>query len=200
MLRSGVVNRLKFELKRFPATLTTRMTALPLFSVPVIGFIAPSGSGKTTLLRQVISLLSAQGRRVGVLKQARDDFDVDIPGKDSYELRKAGIERLLLASAEQLALIDEHPDGDDPQLCEALTLFMPDSLDLILVEGFASAAYPKIEIYRQGNATPRYPTDPHIIAIATDWDALSTTLPLLNLNDPPAVAAFILAWSHHHEH
>lgn len=175
------------------------MTALPQTCVPVIGFVAPSGSGKTTLLRQVITLLSAQGLRVGVLKQARDDFDVDIPGKDSYELRKAGLDRLLLASAGQLALIDEHPAGGEPVLAEALALFTQDDLDLILVEGFADTPYPKIEVHRQNGPTPRYPSDPQVIAVATDRHELATHLPVLNLNDPPAVAAFILAWSHHYE-
>ena len=59
--------------------------------IPVLGFVAPSGTGKTTLLRYVIGLLNERGLRVGVVKQARSDFDVDKPGKDSYELRKAGI-------------------------------------------------------------------------------------------------------------
>ena len=50
--------------------------------VPVLGFAAPSGTGKTTLLRAVIGLLKARDLRVGVAKQARDDFDIDQPGKD----------------------------------------------------------------------------------------------------------------------
>ncbi len=59
-------------------------------SVPLLGFAAYSGTGKTTLLTRLIPLLKAQGLRVGVIKHAHHKVDVDKPGKDSYELRKAG--------------------------------------------------------------------------------------------------------------
>ena len=60
------------------------------FPKPVLGFAAFSGTGKTTLLKQLIPLFRQQGIRVALIKHAHHDFDIDIPGKDSYELRKAG--------------------------------------------------------------------------------------------------------------
>lgn len=161
--------------------------------IPIIGFTAPSGSGKTTLLKQVISLLSEQGFRVGVIKQARDDFDLDQPGKDSYELRKAGIERLMLASEQQSALVLEHPHADDPQLADLVALLDQDSLDLILVEGFSEQPFPKIVLSRQGhNATPLI--DHWVIALATDTLKIkNSTIPRLDINDPAAIAEFITA-------
>ena len=162
-------------------------------SLPVLGFIAPSGTGKTTLLTRIIALLQARGLRVGVIKQARDDFDVDFPGKDSYELRKAGVERLLLASERKSALICEHPQGDDPQLQDLLALLDSDLLDLVLVEGFSQQAFAKIELYRQGGAPPRYPHDPYVIALATDHSC-SAPIPVLDINDPAAVANFVVTY------
>ena len=69
------------------------------FAKPVLGFAAFSGTGKTTLLKQLIPLLAAQGVRVGVVKHAHHNFDIDKPGKDSYELRQAGARQMLVASS-----------------------------------------------------------------------------------------------------
>lgn len=168
-------------------------TGLKNARVPVLGFVAPSGTGKTTLLSRLLGLLSARGLRVGVVKQARDDFDVDVPGKDSYELRKAGVERLLLVSEQQSALLLEHPGGNDPQLDDLLPLFDQSCLDLILTEGFSRQQFPKIELYREGNDYPRYPRDPWVIALATDRiGGVPASVPELDINNPAMVADFVL--------
>lgn len=159
--------------------------------VPVIAFIGPSGSGKTTLLRYVVGLLNEQGLRVGVVKQARADFDIDQPGKDSYELRKAGIERLLLGSEQQSALLIEHPQQQEPELDNLLLLFKQDDLDLILVEGFNTCPITKIEICRQNSRAPRFPSDPWVVAVASDDETLTAAIPVFHLDDCWAVADFI---------
>lgn len=164
--------------------------------IPVLGFVAPSGTGKTTLLRYVIGLLRERGLRIGVVKQARNDFDVDQPGKDSYELRKAGIPRLLIGSERQSALIMEHPDGTDPDLNELLLQFDQSSLDLILVEGFKEYPFAKIELYRNATKPPQYFNDEQVIAIATDVEAFSADIPVLDINDPWTVADFVLDYCH----
>lgn len=157
--------------------------------LPVIGFAAPSGSGKTTLLSGVIRELIGRGRCVAVIKQARDDFDLDQPGKDSHRLRAAGVERLLLASEHQSALIVEHSQPREPQLAELVTQLADDELDLVLVEGFRDQPLPKIEVYR-GQPQPRYPYDPWVIAVASDR-ALASELPQFDVAAPVAVALFI---------
>jgi len=159
----------------------------------VFGFVAPSGTGKTTLLRWVIALLKQRGLRIGVVKQSRRSLDIDQPGKDSERLRQAGVERLLLASAHKLALIVEQPDGDEPSLNQLLTLFDQDTLDVILVEGFRHEAYPKLELVRTGQEPLLYPRDTGVIALVAErWQTLQATVPVLDLNDPAAVAEFVL--------
>jgi molybdopterin-guanine dinucleotide biosynthesis protein MobB len=163
--------------------------------VPVLGFIASSGTGKTTLLSQVIAWLSMQQVRIGVVKQARDDFDVDQPGKDSYRLRKAGVERLLLASSQKWALVVEHPDGEEAELNALLALLDQDSLDCILVEGFSEQPFSKIALTRGPRKLLHYRHDPWIVALATERPVVEQlAIPVLDINDPVAVAAFVLAY------
>ena len=162
---------------------------------PVIGFAAWSGTGKTTLLRKMIPLLRDRGIRVGMIKHAHHDFDIDIPGKDSYELRKAGAGQMLVASARREALVVERASATDPDLNRLLTRLDQDALDLLLVEGFKHETFPKIELYRAARGKPpMYPGDPTIIAVATDG-ALpeSTELPVLDINDPGQIVEFICA-------
>lgn len=161
--------------------------------VPILGFAAPSGTGKTTLLVKLLPILTARGLRVGVIKHAHHEFDIDKPGKDSHELRKAGAGQTLIASARRWALMVERKVQADPVLDELLAHLDQDCLDLILVEGFKHAAFPKIELYRPTIAqSPLYPGDRDIIAIATDAPSrVSPALPVLNINDAGQIADFI---------
>lgn len=166
------------------------MNAL-LHNPPVLGIAAWSGTGKTTLLTRLLPLLRARGLRVGMLKHAHHDFDIDHPGKDSYELRKAGAEQVLVASDRRWALMVEAPVADDVSLWDMLARLERDALDLILVEGFRHERFPKLELHRAELGKPLlFPDDDAIIALASDTP-VNTALPLLDLNDPAAIATFI---------
>lgn len=160
----------------------------------VLGFAAFSGTGKTTLLERLIPELKRRGLRVGIIKHAHHDFDVDQPGKDSYRLRHAGARQVLVASRKRWALMTEEPEfGDEPRLGELLPHLDGSSLDLILVEGFKHEDIPKIEIHRATLHKPLlFPDDPDIIAIACDGPiGQAMHPPLLDINDPCAIADFI---------
>ncbi len=169
------------------------------YPIPVIGFAAYSGTGKTALLKKLLPRLTAQGLRIGMIKHAHHRFDIDHPGKDSFELRKAGAEQMLIASGSRWALMTDTPDREeeDPDLMELLARLDTDTLDLVLVEGFKTQPFNKIELQRPSLGKPLlYPTDSSIIAVATDAPlAEETTLPLLDLNDPAAIAHFIISHS-----
>lgn len=160
---------------------------------PLLGFAAFSGVGKTTLLTQLIPLLRTQGIRPGMIKHAHHDFDIDTPGKDSYELRKAGAEQVLIASSNRWALMTETPAQTEASLFELLAHLDQTHLDLILVEGFRHEAFPKIELHRPSLQHPLLCLeDTHIIAVATDADLPeAVSIPQLDLNDPAQIAAFI---------
>jgi len=163
---------------------------------PVLGFAAYSGTGKTTLLRQLIPLLKEQGLRIGLVKHAHHAFDPDTPGKDSYELRKAGASQVLVASHQRWALFTEREQVAEPLLQEELQRLDHERLDLILVEGLKHERFPKIELHRPALGKPLiYPEDQDVIALATDAALPQAPgVPLLDLNDPAAIAEFVLEW------
>lgn len=162
--------------------------------IPVIGFAAWSGTGKTTLLRRLIPWFTARGLRVGLIKASHHDFEIDHPGKDSYELRKAGASQVLIASPHRTALIVEHAHPAEPELSDLLARLDTDRLDLVLVEGMRHAALPKIELHRPALGRPLlFPDDPRIIAIASDAPLdRPAPIPVLDLNDIAAIGEFIL--------
>lgn len=156
----------------------------------VFGLAGWSGSGKTTLLEKLIPVLVAHGIRVSTIKQTHHDVDLDQPGKDSYRHRAVGASEVLLTSSSRWALLHELRDEPEPALAQHLSRLSP--CDLVLVEGFKQEAIPKLEIHRPGVGKPLlYPQDPHIIAIASDV-AVEAPLPAFDLNNPTAIAGFIL--------
>jgi molybdopterin-guanine dinucleotide biosynthesis protein B len=163
---------------------------------PVLGFAAFSGTGKTTLLVQLLPRLRAAGLRIGMIKHAHHRFDVDVPGKDSYELRKAGASQMLVTSSRRWALMTDLDEERDPVLQEMLEHLDQANLDLVLVEGFKHEAFPKIELHRPTTGSPLlYPQDSNVIAVATDSPLPEPTgLPLLDLNDVAGIAAFVEAF------
>src|ERR1700744_5223750 len=112
----------------------------------VIGIAGWSGAGKTTLLSRAIPYLRQQGLRVSVIKHAHHDFDVDVPGKDSWVHRQSGAEEVLVTSANRWALMHELRGDPEPHLTDLLRKMSP--VDLVVVEGFKSEPIRKIEVHR----------------------------------------------------
>ncbi len=164
-------------------------------TLPVLGFVGSSGSGKTTILERVVGLLTDAGVRLAVVKHAKPGFDIDRnPGKDSYRLRTAGADQVLIASRDRWVLMAQQPDPlVEPSLGAMLRQLEPGALDGVLVEGFSHESYPKIEVYRPAHGHPPqcWPGDPSVIAVASDVPLETCPADWLNLNDPVAVARFV---------
>lgn len=120
--------------------------------IPALSFVGESGSGKTTLLRKVVSLLVRKGYRVGVIKHSSGFEDPDRKGKDSELLRKAGAQRLLLASKEKSVLFDSHPK-QEPDFQERAKLFR--GFDILLVESWKSAKLPAVLVSKSFRPSPQ---------------------------------------------
>ena len=155
------------------------------------GFAGWSGSGKTTLIEKLIPLFTRRGLRVSLMKHAHHTFDVDQPGKDSYRHRHAGASEVLVTSSRRWVLMHELRGGHEPPFEEQVKRLSP--CDLLIVEGFKYAPIPKIEVWRAEPGEPMlHPNDPHVVAVATDAK-VEARVPVLDLNDADAVAAFVIA-------
>ncbi len=164
-------------------------------NVPVVGFAAYSGTGKTTLLVNIIPLFKNRGLEIGVIKHAHHTFEIDQPGKDSYEIRKAGASQMLIGSKKRWALMVEQNEEDQRISLESyISKLDHDNLDLILVEGFKPEAIPKIELHRPSLGHPLISrSDESIIAIASDAPLPEDSkLTVLELNNYEMIVEYII--------
>lgn len=162
---------------------------------PVLAISAWSGTGKTTLLKKLIPALCDKGIRPGLIKHTHHNMDIDKPGKDSYELRKAGAAQTIVASSQRWALMTETPDEAPLDLAYLVSRMDHSLLNLVLVEGFKHEAVPKILLFRRdaGRDIAELTLDEHVIAVASDV-GLDLPVPVLDLNDVDGIAEFIVTW------
>ena len=145
------------------------------------------------MLCAILPHLRTAGLRVSTIKHAHHAMEMDKPGKDSFRHREAGAEEVLLVGGERWVLLRETPAGL-PALHILAQRLAP--VDLVLVEGFRSETFPRLEIFRPSlGKPPLWPDNPGIVAVATDAaDLESLPCPRLDLNDPGAIAHWIVAF------
>jgi molybdopterin-guanine dinucleotide biosynthesis protein B len=156
-----------------------------------LGIAGWSGSGKTTLLTRLIPLLVARGLRIATLKHAHHAFDVDQPGKDSYEHRKAGASQVIISSARRWVHMNEL--GESPEASLGFLLGRVAPCDLVLIEGFKGERHPKLEVHRPSlGKPPLHADDEGIVGVACDEPLTGLRVAQVDLNDIPAVARLVL--------
>jgi molybdopterin-guanine dinucleotide biosynthesis protein B len=158
--------------------------------VRLIGLAGWSGSGKTTLLAKLIPLLNARGRSVSTLKHAHHAFDVDQPGKDSHTHRLAGAREVLVSSSRRWALMHELRDEPEATLRDLVARLSP--VDLVIVEGFKTETHAKLEVHRASVGKPLlFPSDPNIVALASDVQPGAGVPPFAHIDDIEAIADLV---------
>jgi molybdopterin-guanine dinucleotide biosynthesis protein B len=156
----------------------------------VIGITGWSGSGKTTLIVKLIPILAQRGLRIATLKHAHHAFDVDQPGKDSYEHRKAGAGEVIVSSARRWVQMHEVGNGTEATLAELLLRLSP--CELVLIEGYKSERHPKLEVFRGANCKPPlHPDDSRIVGVASDQPFPGCSVPVVDLDNLPAIADLV---------
>lgn len=130
-----------------------------------------------------------------MIKHTHHEMDVDKPGKDSYELRKAGAHQTIVASNKRWALMTETPENDALSLPYLVSRMDSSSIDIVLVEGFKNEKIDKIILFREqaGHNFSDVVIDSSVIAIACDCQ-LPIDLLQLPLNSPATIALFIMEW------
>ncbi len=158
-----------------------------------LGIVGWSGSGKTTLVVALVPELQRRGLRVSTIKHTHHAVDLDRPGKDTYRHREAGAVEVMLASSSRWVLMHELRDAPAPSLDQMLGRLAP--VDLVLIEGFKALPCAKIEVHRGMLGKPLLqPDDTRIVAIATTDRLPRARVPVLALDRPDQVAAFIADW------
>ena len=102
---------------------------------------------------------------------------------------------MLIASQHRWAMVTEHKqNAEEPTLDQLISKLDQSGLDIILVEGFKSEQFTKIEVYRSAlNQAPLFENDPDIIAIASDIPLiLNESVSQLDINNIQLISDFIL--------
>ncbi len=141
-----------------PASSNKRSNDLP----PMVSFVAPSGTGKTTLVEQVVAALIARGFLVGAVKHDAHRIELDTEGKDSWRLRQAGAETLLVGANQAAWMSDA---GSAPALDDLVRVFFGGH-DIVIVEGYRSARLPVVVVQRPEvhDATWQWPDHDCVLA------------------------------------
>lgn len=160
--------------------------------IPYVSFSAKSGTGKTTYLEKLVACLKEKGLRIALIKHDAHGFELDQPGKDSYRLRKAGVDTIILSGPDQTVQISRHTAGE-PSLKQLLSSIQ--GVDLILIEGYKFGAQPKIQLLRKGYSETPVGNPENTIAYVADfpYDPVPSDLPVFALNDPQDLAEYLVS-------
>ena len=159
----------------------------------ILGIAGWQNSGKTTLLKNLILTFVKKGLTVSTVKHAHHSFDIDKPGKDSYEHRQSGAQEVLISSKHRWALIHEQGNQTEPNLDELLSKLKP--VDLVLVEGFKKENHTKLEVHRDKLGKELIcQTDPKICMVASDIELSGLNVPVFDINDYDAISEFMIEY------
>lgn len=158
---------------------------------PMLGVAGWSNAGKTTLIEKLTRHFTSQGLRVATIKHTHHKFEIDRQDSDTTRHRAAGAAETAIVSGSRFALIEEIETRGEPALEDIARRLKP--ADIILVEGYKSAAIPKIEVRRAAVAPEKLLAagDPLVIAIAADYELDGHGKPVFSLDDIAGLAALI---------
>jgi len=167
-------------------------------STPVLSIVGYSNSGKTTLMERLVAGLAGEGLRIATIKHSHHQPEMDASGKDSWRHKQAGAVASMLVGPERLMVVVDHDAHPTPQ--QLADRYFPDA-DLVLVEGYGSMPGAKIEVVRAARSRVCRCDPAELLAVATDLDAKTLfpgqsrpDQPLLDLNQPDAIVAFVRTW------
>lgn len=119
------------------------MTSKKISPVQIIGH---PGSGKTTLMVELIEAFTKKGMTVASLKHSAHNHELDKPGKDSFLHRQAGANPAAMMTSAMSAIYIPRKNNQTPE--DLIKQFLSNT-DIILIEGWISGPYDKVEVYRE---------------------------------------------------
>ncbi len=154
----------------------------------VIGIVGWKDVGKTFFATKIINLLVKRGYKVGTIKHAHHDFDIDKPGTDSFKHRESGASEVIISSSKRWSKIIENNNKNEKKLNELLREFI--DVDVVIVEGFKKENHPKIEIISQNTKIVNNEIK-NVVAFVTD-EKIKSNIPLFKRNDIESLTEFII--------
>jgi molybdopterin-guanine dinucleotide biosynthesis protein B len=142
-------------------------------TVPVVSIVGKGDSGKTTFLEKLIRELAARGVHVATVKHHVHDYDIDVPGKDSWRHARAGAKATMVSSPDKFALVEK---------AELAHFAAEAGCDILLTEGYKREATVRVEIARRARSEELLSTADELLAVVTDMPEIV----------PNGVAAFDL--------
>jgi len=146
--------------------------------IPIVSIVGKSGTGKTTLLEKLIVELRRRGYRVAVVKHDIHDFEIDVPGKDSWRYAQVGSDAVVISAPRKMALIKRL---EREMTLDEIALLVPE-VDIILTEGYRRGKAPKIEVSRRARSNELLCSADELIAIAAD-QPFDLDVPQFDLDD-----------------
>tara|TARA_B100000579_G_scaffold289778_1_gene240545 strand:+ start:330 stop:815 length:486 start_codon:yes stop_codon:yes gene_type:complete len=154
----------------------------------VIGIVGWKDVGKTFVVTEIIKLLVQKGYKVGSIKHAHHNFDIDHEGTDSFKHRKSGSSEVIISSPKRWAKIIENNNKKEKNLNELLNEF--NDIDVAIVEGFKRENHPKIEIISQNSNIINNEIN-NVVAIVAD-NIIDYNIPVFKKNDVKSITQFII--------
>lgn len=189
---SSYYHALQMLAERQPALFPADFVPQTEQTIPYVSFSAKSGTGKTTYLEKLVACLKEKGLRIALIKHDAHGLEIDQPGKDSYRLRKAGADTMILTGPDQTVQISRHTVGE-PSLKQLLSSIQ--GVDLILIEGYKFGSQPKIQLLRKGYSETPVGNPENTIAYVADFSykPIPKNLPVFDLNEPSEMAEYLIS-------
>ena len=155
----------------------------------IVGIVGASAMRDRNVVENLILALRLESWTVSTIKRASDGFDLDQPGKTSYERREAGCREVMLVGDRRLALLSEFREDPPPSLSELVTRLEP--VDVVVAEGFQDATIPTVEVFvRARHGEPRCDRDDNVVAVVSD-EQLECRVPRFDPEDVDGLCRFL---------
>jgi molybdopterin-guanine dinucleotide biosynthesis adapter protein len=159
-------------------------------TVPVVSVVGKGDSGKTTFLEKLIRELADRDVRVATVKHHIHDYDIDVPGKDSWRHARAGAVATMVSSPDKFALI--HEVESELSIDTIARIAADTGCDLLITEGFKREGRNRIEVSRLDRSDSLVCEPDELLALVTDNPALACEgVPHFGLDDAAGIADLI---------